>query len=259
MANITYDSIKHRLEKPLDCTNILDLRGEYFSHRVILNFTNTDFSGCVLMNCYPRVFRGAIEVNPATSEESVGLVGAELDDAELEYAELSGARLDRVSLKRAKLKKANLPNASLRGANLENADLTRAYLDNADLTWGTLKGSTLIFTRLTNATLRNTNLQQVSAGYADFSGSCLMGSVLRWSDFENVKFRNADLRNVNFSGCSLRGVDFGGADLRNANFRGAVVDRRTNMYKAIYNADTILPNNMERRHLRTLTREEDVK
>ena len=48
---ITYDDIKHKLQPPVDCSGITDLRGRYFHNRLIVNDENTDFSGCVLYHC----------------------------------------------------------------------------------------------------------------------------------------------------------------------------------------------------------------
>ena len=64
---ITYNDIKHRLQPPLDCAEIKDLRGQYFYNRLIINYENADFTGCVLYHCYPSGLTGAIEVGPAQS------------------------------------------------------------------------------------------------------------------------------------------------------------------------------------------------
>jgi uncharacterized protein YjbI with pentapeptide repeats len=78
---ITYDDIKHKLQPPLDCSEIKDLRGQYFHNRLITNYENTDFTGCVLYHCYPSGFANALDVNPAQSEEDMTLKGANLQGA----------------------------------------------------------------------------------------------------------------------------------------------------------------------------------
>jgi uncharacterized protein YjbI with pentapeptide repeats len=75
---ITYDDIKHRLQPPLDCSEIKDFRGLYFQNRLITNYRGADFRGCVLYNCYPSGLANAIDVNPAQSEEDVTLEDADL-------------------------------------------------------------------------------------------------------------------------------------------------------------------------------------
>ena len=120
---ITYDDIKHKLQPPLDCSEISDLRGLYYHNRLITNYDNTDFSGCVLFHCYPSGIENAIEVNPAQSEKDITLKGAYLEGANLEDA--------------------NLEEANLQGANLKGADLEDAYLQGADLTGADLQGADL--------------------------------------------------------------------------------------------------------------------
>ena len=100
---ITYDDIKHRLQPPLDCSELKDLRGEYVHNRLIINYENTDFSGCVLFRCFPNEIPNAIEVNPAQSESDLTLKGANLFDADLTDADLIGAILEGANLKGAYL------------------------------------------------------------------------------------------------------------------------------------------------------------
>ena len=124
---ITYDAIKHRLQPPLDCSEISDLRGEYFHNRLIINFENTDFSGCVLFYCYPSGIENAIDVNPAQSEKDVTLKGANLYRANLQGANLEGAYLEGATLYGADLEGAILEGANLKGAYLY--DLYEANLE----------------------------------------------------------------------------------------------------------------------------------
>ena len=135
---LTYDAIKHRLQTPLDCSQISDLRGQYFHNRLIINYEDIDFSGCVLYHCYPSGLANAIEVNPAQSEEDVTLKGANLG-----YANLSEANLQGAYLKEARLYGAELIGADLRGTNLERANLKGADLYRADLGGANLQGADL--------------------------------------------------------------------------------------------------------------------
>ena len=110
---ITYDDIKHRLQPPLDCSEIKDLRGRYFNNRLITNYEHTDFTGCVLFHCFPNGIPNALEINPALSEEYVTLKGVDL----------RGANLKGAALTEANLKGTNLEGADLEGANLIGANL----------------------------------------------------------------------------------------------------------------------------------------
>lgn len=71
----------------------------------------------------------------------VGLVFANLEEAELSNANLSQANLSRATLSNADLRGANLAGAVLYGANLYNADLTGADLRGADLRGAYLGGA----------------------------------------------------------------------------------------------------------------------
>ena len=130
---ITYDDIKHRLQPPLDCSELKDLRGEYVHNRLIINYENTDFTGCVLFHCFPNGIPNALEINPALSEEYVTLKGVDLRGANLKGAALTEANLKGTNLEGADLEGANLIEAYLIGADLEDADLTEADLTEADL------------------------------------------------------------------------------------------------------------------------------
>ena len=125
---ITYDDIKHKLQPPLDCSGITDLRGQYFHNRLITNYENTDFTGCVLYRCFPSGIENAQEMHPAQSEKDVTLKGANLIDADLYRANLQYANLQGASLQ-----SAYLPYSHLQGANLQGAYLVGADLQGADL------------------------------------------------------------------------------------------------------------------------------
>ena len=152
-----YEKIKHKLQSPLDCSGVIDLRGGYFHNRVITNFESVDFHGCVLFHCYPSGFENALEIDPAHSESDVTLRGTSLKEANLSGADLRGAylqdtdlreaflqdaNLERANLKRADLEYACLENANLQNANLENANLQHADLEGADFTGANLKDAT---------------------------------------------------------------------------------------------------------------------
>ena len=114
---LTYGDIAHKLQPPLDCAKEGDLRGRAFYNRLIVNYENTDFTGCVLYHCFPRGFAGAIEIYPAQSEDDVTLKGADLQEADLQRADLQGA-----NLQGADLRGTNLQGATLYGANLKGAE-----------------------------------------------------------------------------------------------------------------------------------------
>ena len=133
---LTYADIAHKLQPPLDCSKEDDLRGRAFHNRLIVNFENTDFTGCVLYHCFPRGFAGAIEIHPAQSEEDVTLKEADLRGADLRRANLQGANLQGAHLQGADLRGANLGGADLKGAKynsetkLDDSNITQEQLDS---------------------------------------------------------------------------------------------------------------------------------
>ena len=149
---ITYDDIKYKLQPPLDCSEIKDLRGQYFHNRIITNYENTDFSGCVLYHCFPSGIPNAFELNPAQSEEDVTLKGADLSGVYLRGANLYEANLYEANLSGANLARANLQGANLSGADLKEANLAMANLQEANLEGANLRRANLYGARLKGAT-----------------------------------------------------------------------------------------------------------
>lgn len=188
---ITYGDIKHKLQPPLDCSEIEDFRGRHFHNRLILNFDNTDFSGCVLFHCFPSGMRNALEVNPAQSEDNVTLIGSNLEGADLYKADLYRANLQGANLRDADLTVANLKNANLEGANLqyanlEEVDLSGANLSGADLTGATLYLAILRFANLTGANLQNTNLREAIFREANLEGAICSENTGIYATFEQL-------------------------------------------------------------------------
>ena len=174
---INYESIKHRLQPPLDCSNVNDVRGQYFHNRIITNYENTDFSGCLLYHCFPRDFVGATEVNPAQSKKDLTLKGANLQGAML-----NGANLEKVDLSEANLQGVNLHAAWLKGANLQGANLKDSYLESitlsdADLRGADLRGANLEAADLQGANLEKADLRGATLWDADCRGANLIGAV----------------------------------------------------------------------------------
>lgn len=108
------------------------------------------------------------------------LVGASLNQSNLEGANLSGANLQNANLKKANLKRAYLRDSNLKGANLQNANLEKADVSNARLQGANLKGANLKGVRLVTSNLEGANLE----------GANLLGAEVA----ENTKFNGANLK-----------------------------------------------------------------
>jgi len=81
----------------------------------------------------------------------IGLITADLRDADLRYRNLVGFNLSAARLLDARLWGANLTNANLTSADLINAELNGADLTNANLTNVNMTNAVLLRTNLTNA------------------------------------------------------------------------------------------------------------
>ena len=155
---ITYDDIKHRVQPPLDCSEIRDFRGECFHNRLIINYENTDFAGCVLYHCYPSGLTNAIEVNPAKSKDAMTLRGADLQGANFGAANLTGANFKDADLQGANFGAANLTDVNFKDANLQSALFYNANLRNANFQGADLRRANFMFSDYRGANFQKANL-----------------------------------------------------------------------------------------------------
>ena len=224
MTHLTYQDIAHRLQQPLDCSKISDLRGLYFHNRLILNHENADLSGCLLLHCFPFGIPRAVEVNPAQSEKEVTLRGADLRKARLSgmvhpFADFSHANLANSEFIQAKLKRANFENACLMFTDFYEADLAGADLADAD------------FSKTHSP---DVNLDGVCGLRTNFESALLVDAslataYLRYANFRDADLRYADLRDADLRDADLGQADLEGAKLNGANLEGAYYDSRTNL------------------------------
>lgn len=110
---------------------------------------------------------GRIDALQELNDDSVSLIGVDVDGAYLQGLKLENAQLRR---------------ASFGGADLRNADFQHANLADADLHYANLRG----------ASLRDCNLSRASLTDADLTGADLTGA-----DLSGVALDRADLRNAN--------------------------------------------------------------
>ena len=180
---ITYNGIKHRLQPPLDCAEIKDLRGQSFHNRLIINYEDTDFTGCVLYHCYPSGIPNALEYNPANSEDDVSLASVNLRDANLEFANLSGADLGG-----ADLFDADLEGTNLEGAYLGDADLRSTNLYGADLEGTNLEGANLVGADLRDANLRGADLEGADLRGARYDEETVFPDTITQEQLDSMTF-----------------------------------------------------------------------
>lgn len=142
--------------------------------------------------------------------------GETLAGLDLEDADLSG-----LDLSRQTLAKANLRGANLRGARLEGTDLTEVHASEA--VFSGIRGASAKFDRadLTGATFDGADLSGASFVRAELTGARGDGAVFVGAIFEHAHFSGGAFRRAVFDRAELGRADFTGAVLDRASFIGA--------------------------------------
>ena len=96
----------------------------------------------------------------------VGVKGADLENAQLEWANGSHS-----FLVKANLSKSNLSHVNFRNAKLQKADISRAILVNANLFNTNLQGAYLREANFKGANFYNANIQEADLKFADLRGA----------------------------------------------------------------------------------------
>lgn len=210
--------------------DLSDVRGRSIEHRVLLNYEDSDFTGCVLYRCFPRGIPGAIEVDPADSIADVGFSGikssVELIDLNLRGVNFEGSVLS------GELSNLNLTGTNFKSAHIENMKITNVNFDSADLEGLDLRNAWIQNINLQNANLKNANIigpsitlesgeyPRIDAEDACFEGARIFRLEIDFSVFKNANFQKAILLDTVFRNSDLENADFRGADLRGANISG---------------------------------------
>jgi hypothetical protein len=115
-----------------------------------------------------------------TTNECVGcnLVGAQLDNVNLQAANLAGVNLQEAELEKANLQGINLATANLQGVDLSKANISGANLQGANLFDADLEGANLLGADLQGANLQKADLQKTNLTNANIQGANLLGADL---------------------------------------------------------------------------------
>jgi len=127
---------------------------------------------------------------------------------------LVGANLERADMRGLDLRGVNLTNANLRGAdlsrcNLDGATMIATDLSRANLYQATLRGADLSRADMTGAYCRGT----------DFTGATMWKTYLRYGQYKSAIFVDADMTAADFVHSMFLGARFDGAileDVKNA-------------------------------------------
>ncbi len=127
-----------------------------------------------------------------------------------------------------------------RGADLSHLDLSYENLDGADLRYANLRYTILVGASLLGSDLLGSSLKWAQLDYADLRESRMRKADLRSASLIGSDLRFADLRRANLMAADLRAVDFRSADLRRVFWDG-----QTRFEGALFDADTLFPDEFE--------------
>ncbi len=140
---------------------------------------------------------------------------------------------------------------TLRGIDLKNLDLEDFHFGGKDLTEAKLNDSQLNKANLQNCTLIGANLQSADLTEANLRGANLGVKAELRADFTKTILSRANLDSANLYGAALNGTDLTEASLLRTNLKSAYLSKTEGLTleqleTANGNADTILPNGLER-------------
>jgi len=161
--------------------------------------------------------RAALNVIASRDEDhylQLDLSCTKLNSVHVVLAYLDGANLHKTDLSFATLRMAKLGSSDLTYANLSYCELIGADLYKADLSHATLR-----FTQLTQ------ELARVNFSHSILEGISLENCNLRSSDFVNVSLTEIPLIGANLTNASLVEANLQGVDLKNVNLDKARVDK----------------------------------
>lgn len=127
-----------------------------------------------------------------------------------------------------------------RGVDWSHLDLSYANLDGADLRYADLRYTVLVRASLIGSDLLGSRLKRAQLDYADLRESRMRKVDLRNASLVGSDLRFADLRRANLVAADLRGVD-----LRSADLRRIFWDGQTRFEGALFDAQTLFPDDFE--------------
>jgi uncharacterized protein YjbI with pentapeptide repeats len=146
-------------------------------------------------------------------------------------ADLRGTTIDYQSYIGEDLRSLLASGVSFREARFYDVDLSGGVFDGAEFCHARAHHS-----NLRDVAAREANFTGAHLNHCDLSGAKLTSATFFRADINGCIFRNADLE-----GCDLREVRMRGADLRGANLRGTLGLTPAQINQAITDESTMLP------------------
>ncbi len=127
-----------------------------------------------------------------------------------------------------------------RGEDLSHLDLSYQNLDGADFRYANLRHTILVHASLLGSDLLGSSLKWAQLDYAD-----LRESRMHKADLRGASLIDSDLRFVDLTRANLVAADLRGVDLRSADLRRIFWDGQTRFEGALFDADTLFPDELE--------------
>jgi uncharacterized protein YjbI with pentapeptide repeats len=156
-----------------------------------------------------------------------------LNAANLSHAQLAGAQWPQAQLSHADLSYTELHHADLCGANLDRAHLRRAHLSAARLRHADLQK-----VDASDAHAIACDLRDVQAAHSVWTRAKLSHARLNRAQLDGADLRQTQLTCADLRGAQLRGAQLQQADLCGARCVDAVIDERTQLQGARFDART---------------------
>ncbi|MCC7476993.1 pentapeptide repeat-containing protein [bacterium] len=140
--------------------------------------------------------------------------------------------------------------------DLTGADLTMQHFEGANFEGADLSGARLNGAYLDSALLWSATMRKADLSGADLSHARFWDTDLRGADLSGARLNGATLWLARLDGANLSGADFQDADLRKAHLEGADLRGAQNLSaaelaKAFVDANTKLPDGIQRSELQS--------
>ena len=239
-----------------------------------------DFSNAVLNGAKLTNARMGFAIFENTSAKTTNFYRAKLPFAKINKSSFTQSNMEQVDFRESEITQGYFSKAKLNGANFsktvidsssfEKTEIDKAVFSSSELTdvnFMEAEGSEVNFnqskfirgnffkTRMSNSFFDRVNMTGALATEANFSNSIFsnakISSKFSKCNFAGSKFNSSDLENSNFEEANLRGIDFTGVNLKSVNLKstnisntllaGAIINDKTLLNEATFNASTTLP------------------
>jgi uncharacterized protein YjbI with pentapeptide repeats len=234
-------SLSHRLEpyQYLDADTLIGMPLSPERGQLLINLVESQLDTLSYKKIWLKTDFSYSDLKGILFEDTVYLVGINLERSNLTEATLKGARLNHanlsnalmtnINLERSNISHGNLANALLTEANLANSNLTNInlnsiYANSINLNNTILKNGTLNRANIRNSLITNSNLNNIEMNNATIIGCLFSNSVITNSEITDTKLLGLGARNTSFMNTDLQNTKllFSETNKTNCNYSGSI-------------------------------------